>query len=637
MNIITENPYRTLGVYCGATTREIQKQISVIKRYAEIGKQAKLPTDFEFLGGISRDNEKISDAANKIEQAKNKVLYAFFWFQNSTRIDETALEYLSRNETEKAIEIWSKLIDLNTLEVKSKNYSAFLNLSTVLMELGILNEDSQSLLLGIKYKGLLVSSELFNDFVKLVAGENVILNCEIVSDEVTSEILKSVQNARITIPSKHLLEAFTTFSDRVVQNFKRKYTEEPIRVIESSISFTRENREEKPGNANVVGEKLYKEIKSHLTFLGETLGANSIQYKSLANKSAQEILQCSIDFFNKHRDDSNYDPGEDALKLAKIAKSIAFPGTTLNRINENIENIQEWVNEAPARKIQDKVKAEMAYITEKLLRFRDLPNTISNARELVNSCMPHLREMKLKLGQSNELYIKMSTVVAGNTQGMVISVVNAAMEKRNKYVEYSNSPFLLLNNNSLFNPRSSPFDYLGDVDGEIGALLKKKLVPPPLYTIEELTSVVDAAWTVTVNLGNLDMDSQQRQHYEKNKEVLKSIAGQLGIKTYKAVVFDGAKSVGQQVISSTTRSSKSSSSGGCYIATMAYGNYNHPQVLTLRIYRDEVLNQSVIGRLLIKLYYFISPFLVTILSDMSIINHLIRTALDKFIQTIKSN
>lgn len=30
-------------------------------------------------------------------------------------------------------------------------------------------------------------------------------------------------------------------------------------------------------------------------------------------------------------------------------------------------------------------------------------------------------------------------------------------------------------------------------------------------------------------------------------------------------------------------------SGGCYIATMVYGNYDHPQVMVLRDFRDSYL------------------------------------------------
>lgn len=60
--------------------------------------------------------------------------------------------------------------------------------------------------------------------------------------------------------------------------------------------------------------------------------------------------------------------------------------------------------------------------------------------------------------------------------------------------------------------------------------------------------------------------------------------------------------------SSTT--SDTSSSGGCYVATAVYGSYDCPQVWTLRRFRDYTLNETWYGRLFIKTYYAISPTLV---------------------------
>lgn len=85
---------------------------------------------------------------------------------------------------------------------------------------------------------------------------------------------------------------------------------------------------------------------------------------------------------------------------------------------------------------------------------------------------------------------------------------------------------------------------------------------------------------------------------------------------------------------SYTPSQKKQNSEGCYIATMAYGDYNHPQVKILRKYRDEILMQSQLGRLFIKVYYFTSPKLVSLLRRHKRINAHIRRLLDKYIELI---
>lgn len=86
-----------------------------------------------------------------------------------------------------------------------------------------------------------------------------------------------------------------------------------------------------------------------------------------------------------------------------------------------------------------------------------------------------------------------------------------------------------------------------------------------------------------------------------------------------------AKQVGKTISTATD---------GCYIATMAYGDYDHPQVMELRKFRDEFLNKSVLGRSFIRFYYKHSPLLVQILKDKPKTNDIIRTLLDQLIRII---
>lgn len=83
-----------------------------------------------------------------------------------------------------------------------------------------------------------------------------------------------------------------------------------------------------------------------------------------------------------------------------------------------------------------------------------------------------------------------------------------------------------------------------------------------------------------------------------------------------------------------THNTGSSSNGGCYIATMAYGSYSHPKVMVLRWYRDNVLQKDFLGRLFIRVYYYISPKLVVVLKGHEAINKVIRNILDKQVQRI---
>ena len=122
-----------------------------------------------------------------------------------------------------------------------------------------------------------------------------------------------------------------------------------------------------------------------------------------------------------------------------------------------------------------------------------------------------------------------------------------------------------------------------------------------------LKEVILEAISLMSTIGRLDMDSKTRNYYTGNKSTLDSIYNKL------------------------------CPSGACYIATMAYGDYNHPQVIVLRGFRDDYLAHRTWGRLFIKEYYKYSPRLVEKLNGRNWINNVIRKILDKFVEHLKEN
>ncbi len=56
-------------------------------------------------------------------------------------------------------------------------------------------------------------------------------------------------------------------------------------------------------------------------------------------------------------------------------------------------------------------------------------------------------------------------------------------------------------------------------------------------------------------------------------------------------------------------------SGGCFIATAAFGDPLAPEVILLSAFRDEVLNASGIGRAFIRLYYAASPSIAAVIAQ----------------------
>ncbi len=67
----------------------------------------------------------------------------------------------------------------------------------------------------------------------------------------------------------------------------------------------------------------------------------------------------------------------------------------------------------------------------------------------------------------------------------------------------------------------------------------------------------------------------------------------------------------------------------CFIATAVYNGENTPEVTLLRSYRDNVLMQSNIGKLMVRLYERTSPPI----AELAYSHNTIRLLLDKFIVT----
>lgn len=63
---------------------------------------------------------------------------------------------------------------------------------------------------------------------------------------------------------------------------------------------------------------------------------------------------------------------------------------------------------------------------------------------------------------------------------------------------------------------------------------------------------------------------------------------------------------------------------GCYIATVAFGDENHPSVVTLKRFRDMILFNSNIGTQFIRIYYDISPSIASHLKGKVVLNKLIK-------------
>ncbi len=140
-----------------------------------------------------------------------------------------------------------------------------------------------------------------------------------------------------------------------------------------------------------------------------------------------------------------------------------------------------------------------------------------------------------------------------------------------------------------------------------------KKIPPVARIQAVLNWLEDIIKCVISTLENFDMNQTTKEIYSLKKQYYLELKNDFNKKT-----------------------SEKESGKGCYIATMVYGDYNHHNVLVLRYYRDHILEKKIFGKQLIKLYYLISPHLVSFLKGHRFANKVIRQFLNHQVNRIKS-
>lgn len=331
MKLIQDNPYRIAGILANASTSEFDRQKARILRYAPLGRQVESDFDFSFLTDVDRtDVEKVKKAFVAIEQREEKVRHSIFWFIKANPFDETAIDYLKKGDKEKAIDIWKKKTDGK--EVNSKNFSCFNNIGT----LKLLSDSKDDIKEGLESKIKLIESPNFADFVHTVADQTYTIDNQKQAEKFVDDVLKQFKGR---YSSSDTLKLFSNCNGTTQKYLSQKFTEEPLHKIESQIESAKNKRKTNKSGAYELGLKLFVNCKDDLATLKSLLGTNDLNYKMIADNLAKEVMQCGIDYFKEWQETKN--PIEESIKLLNYAKSIAVGSQTIERINSNIDGIEE--------------------------------------------------------------------------------------------------------------------------------------------------------------------------------------------------------------------------------------------------------------------------------------------------------
>ena len=344
MNAIKNNPFKTLGLLVGASAVQQNRHITKLPFFIEA--DAQIPDEFTayafpVLGEPNLSLKNVAEAASKLNLYTDKLYAALFWFYNGNAItDEPAFDALKDRKIKDAVAIWGKLVQGK--DITEKNASAFFNWANLFLFASFYKPELnlEHLEKGISLKLKFLESDHFHKFKTLVTDENY----KTTKNELQLYFLKQIQQEIENVygsNSNSLYEIVGNLDFAAKNEFLGGFTTKMINQLEDQVETAKKNRKSNPANGIKIGNKLIEQSDEPLTQIQTILGSSNLKYTTIADKVANEALQCSIDYFNHHKElESDLDYLEPTLLLAGIAKKIAIGSMTNNRISENIETLE---------------------------------------------------------------------------------------------------------------------------------------------------------------------------------------------------------------------------------------------------------------------------------------------------------
>ena len=475
MKIISNNPYRLLGVYSNSPVKERIANANKLKAYLKVGKSVSFPLDLsDFMPTPIRTVESMEHVNSSINLPQDQLKYALFWFINGSPIDDMALAYLQKGDIEKAKELFGK----------KETFSSLINQ-------GVLSLVQDNKATAIK----LITKMIHDDYYRAAFIEAVCdSNCRVSEDELSQLFMDALLPE---IPAQELMQLFLDngISEKDNVYLKNKAVSEPIAIINAKIAKAKAIKNSDAETQYQAGVSLMNSTREPLSIVREFLKAGDMQYQIVVDNLAKQILQCGINYYN-NADEEEAIKIDKAYKLQNYACFIAIGKLVKDRCRENTAILKKKKKELPPITI----KVYDNFIKNEIVQYQALSDSnIHDAIELIKKCTPYLMSIKDELGSTNSYYLKLSTLIVSLALYKVIEEFNSA------------------NNDTL------QFDLLMDRE----------------RTIRRINYVFKEAWTATLYMDRLDMEeSFKYDRYSQNRASLKEQVESIGISTCQTIQIE---------------------------------------------------------------------------------------------------
>ena len=317
-SLVGKNPYRILGVYANATSKEMQKKLSRISAFAKVGRSEGFPTDFsaafrvasalmrvEFESAVfepRRDEAAVAAAQAQLHSAGDRLLHLCFWWTCATPADEAAFRKLETGDLEGAREIWNR----------RSNVSAVVNAMT--------------------------TSWLLADTATV--GDEL---CALVDPTLRLEPEALIRRFFVALTDVGCrVETLPQGTHEVWRRLWSEYAAMPyLRAIEKEVAAAA-SLGDVPAENLQAAKRLKALAVRVLPQLKKIYADDVLAYQVQADKLAEAVLQRAIVFFNES---GGGEAVYQAMPLQQYALSIAEGEPARQRCRENVAVLQGWVDD----------------------------------------------------------------------------------------------------------------------------------------------------------------------------------------------------------------------------------------------------------------------------------------------------
>lgn len=402
-----------LGIPVDASAKDLAANKGKM-RLLDIGKEVVFPLDLPSLLPLAnRSKVSVAAAERDINLPQDKIKYALFWFaQPSDPLGKLAYDHLLQGNTTKAEELfgkrssWESQLCLAVLELQRGQ------LCDALLDFySIANRYCDELCHTVTKQNYSMSSaELIRLYLSMLTTE---------IDALT--LLQEWNKDNRVLPKG---------SEIIESELLKMATDVPIKSLEKAIATAKAVDKDNAQAQLEAGKQLSNNTHKVRIQLQELIGKYDPRYGRLVDKLANQILQCSINYFN-NIEGENRAIIENALKLGEYALNIAVGKMARDHIQHNVDILRKKKEDLPPAEVEEQDSAIKRIIVENVLI---KGQTIDCAIQLMKDAAPHIIAVKEKQAIDATLrpyYLNISTQVVNAALTCVIEEHNNETERIN--------------------------------------------------------------------------------------------------------------------------------------------------------------------------------------------------------------